>query len=161
MNELADRVAPHDVGSIFIYTREAHPGENWRHLTSMVQKHKHACALRDELGVKRPIYLDALDGACHLAWGGLSNICYIVTKTGAPAYKANWTHTPSVSEAIDSLLEQGEKRRAGERLQPFSVERTEYRIHDNEGFQRGLERNGPQAIEDMERMRQTGNLPRI
>ncbi len=38
MNALADRVAPGDVGSIFLYTHEAHPGEHYPHLTSMAQK---------------------------------------------------------------------------------------------------------------------------
>ncbi len=38
MNALADRVAAGDVGSIFLYTNEAHPGEYYPHLTSMEQK---------------------------------------------------------------------------------------------------------------------------
>ena len=65
MNALADKFAGQKVGSIFLYTHEAHPGENYPHLTSMDQKFKHAEALRDVLGVSRPILVDALDGACH------------------------------------------------------------------------------------------------
>ncbi len=44
-----------DVGSIFLYTNEAHPGENYPHHHSMQQKQAHAEALRDVLGVTRPI----------------------------------------------------------------------------------------------------------
>ncbi len=56
MNELAEHYARQDLGSILIYTHEAHPGEIYPHLTSMEQKTRHAGALRDQLGVSRPIY---------------------------------------------------------------------------------------------------------
>lgn len=96
----------------------------------------------------RPIYLDALDGACHTAWGGQPNMSFIVTGIGAPVYKADWTHPPSVEEAIQSLLKVAERRRAGERLAPFRIERQEFRFQDSEGFQKGLERHGPQTVSD-------------
>ena len=69
MNELAERFYEQNVGSIFVCTHEAHPGEHYLHLTSMEQKYRHAQALRDRLGVTRPILLDALDGACHRTYG--------------------------------------------------------------------------------------------
>ncbi len=62
MNALAERFAPRDVGAIFIYTHEAHPGENYPHLTSFEQKYRHAQALRDVLGVTRP--------TCWMRWTG-------------------------------------------------------------------------------------------
>ena len=65
MNAIADQYADQGVGSIFLYTHEAHPGENYPHLTSMEQKTRNAHDLRDVLGVTRPILIDALDGACH------------------------------------------------------------------------------------------------
>ena len=56
MNALADKYAPRGVGSFFLYTGEAHPGENYPHLESMEQKLNHARALRDERGMGQ--YLD-------------------------------------------------------------------------------------------------------
>ena len=44
MNAMADRIAAHDVGSIFLYTAQAHPGEHYPHLESMEQKIGHAHA---------------------------------------------------------------------------------------------------------------------
>ncbi len=73
MNALADEFIQHDAGSVFLYTNEAHPGENYPHLTSFEQKLRHAAALRDVLGVTRPIYADSLDGACHRAYGSMPN----------------------------------------------------------------------------------------
>lgn len=101
MNALAARVAPQDVGSVFLYTHEAHPGEHYPHLTSLEQKFRHARALRDILGVTRPIVLDALDGACHRAYGSMPNMTWIFAKSGVPIYKSDWTDARSVANAID------------------------------------------------------------
>lgn len=74
MNKIADDFSSENIGSFFIYTNEAHPGENYPHLTSIGQKVTHAKALRDILGVKRPILLDALDGPCHRYFGSMPNM---------------------------------------------------------------------------------------
>jgi hypothetical protein len=74
MNAIADRFASQNVGSIFLYTHEAHPGENYPHLASMERKFQHARDLREKLGVTRPILVDALDGACHRAYGSMPNM---------------------------------------------------------------------------------------
>ena len=50
MNAIADKYAEQDVGSVFLYTHEAHPGEIYPHLTSMEQKFKHARDLRADSG---------------------------------------------------------------------------------------------------------------
>ena len=68
------------VGSVFLYTHEAHPGENYPHLTSLAQKLEHAKALRDVLDVTRPILVDALDGACHRAYGSMPNMSWIFNR---------------------------------------------------------------------------------
>ena len=73
MNAIADRYRDQGVGSIFLYTHEAHPGEYYPHHTSMEQKLWHARDLCDKLGVTRPILVDALDGACHRAYGSFRN----------------------------------------------------------------------------------------
>ena len=57
MDDLADAVADRGVTSAFIYTREAHPGENYRHHTSMAAKRANAHAFREHSKVRRPILL--------------------------------------------------------------------------------------------------------
>ena len=79
---IADRYADQGVGSIFLYTHEAHPGEHYPHLTSMEQKFKHARELRDTLNVTRPLLVDSLDGACHRAFGSMPNMSWIFTRAG-------------------------------------------------------------------------------
>lgn len=148
MNAIAERYADQDVGSIFLYTHEAHPGENYPHLTSMEQKARHARALRDLLDVRRPILLDALDGACHRAYGSMPNMSWIFNRAGVPIYKSDWSDARSVANAIEYFLDVVARRRLGERLAPFHVERLDYRLQDQAAFYQGLERDGPKAVQE-------------
>ncbi|KAA3663007.1 MAG: hypothetical protein DWQ04_11835 [Chloroflexi bacterium] len=148
MNALSDRVAEHNVGSIFLYTHEAHPGENYPHHTSMKQKLKQARALHDVLGVTRPILADALDGACHRGYGSMPNMTWIFNRAGTPVYKSNWTDANSVANAIDYFLDVSRRRRERERLIPFRVERLDYRTSNQGEFDEGLRRSGPKAYRE-------------
>ncbi len=148
LDDLAERYAERGVGSVFVYTHEAHPGENYPHLTSMEQKFRHARDLRDVLGVRRPILLDALDGACHRAYGSMPNMTWIFARSGVPVYKSDWTDAGSVENALEYLVGISQRRRSKERLAPFRVERLDFRAQDHAGFFRGLERNGPKAVDE-------------
>jgi hypothetical protein len=148
MNTLSDRFSEQGVGSIFLYTHEAHPGEYYPHLTSMEQKFRHARDLRDQLGVNRPILLDSLDGACHRAYGSMPNMSWIFNKAGIPIYKSDWTDAHSVENAIEYFLGMVGRRRSGEQMVPFQVERLDFRTRDVPAFMAGLERNGPKAVKE-------------
>jgi hypothetical protein len=148
MNDIADRYRDRGVGSLFLYTHEAHPGENYPHHKSMEDKLRHAHQLRDLLGVTRPIFVDALDGACHRAYGSMPNMTWIFTSAGIPVYKSDWTDADSVENALLYFLQVAEKRREGARLAPFHVERLDFRNHDREAFYQGLERSGPKAVRE-------------
>lgn len=148
MNAIAERFAPQNVGAIFLYTNEAHPGENYPHLTSMAQKFRHAAALRDVLGVTRPILLDALDGACHRAYGSMPNMTWIFNRAGMPVYKSDWTDANSVANALEYFTDIQARRSNRERLAPFHVERLDYRSADHDAFIKGLERSGPKAVRE-------------
>lgn len=148
MNAIADRYRDKGVGAIFLYTHEAHPGEVYPHHTSIEQKLRHARDLRDKLGVTRPILVDALDGACHRAYGSMPNMSWIFTRSGVAIYKSDWTDARSVENAIEYFLDVNERRRSGERQAPFRVERLDFRTQDREAFYKGLERNGPKAVRE-------------
>ncbi len=149
MNAIAERFAEQGVGSIFLYTNEAHPGEHYPHHTSMAQKFRHAQALREVYNVTRPILVDALEGDCHIAYGSMPNMTWIFNQRGIPIYKSDWTDTYSVEQALRYFIEETPaRRRAGARLAPFRVERLEYRQQDRAAFYRGLERNGPKAVKE-------------
>lgn len=149
MNEIAERYQDRQVGSIFLYTHEAHPGEHYPHLTSLEQKFEHARSLRDVLGVRRPILVDALDGACHRAYGSMPNMTWIFNRSAIPVYKSDWTDASSVENALEYFIEAASRRRESP-LAPFKVERLDYRVQDRKAFFQGLERNGPKAVKEFE-----------
>lgn len=151
MNQLAEEYADKKISSVFIYTHEAHPGEHYPHLTSMAQKYQHAQDLKNVLGVTRPILLDSLDGACHRSYGSMPNMTWIFNRSGVVQYKGNWTDVDSVERALVHLLEINQRRRNREILAPFKVEKLEYRKSDREGFNKGLERSGPKAVEEFKK----------
>jgi hypothetical protein len=148
MNNIADRYGDKKVGSVFLYTNEAHPGEFYPHLTSMEQKLRHAQAIRDVLGVTRPILVDSLAGECHQTYGSMPNMTWIFNKAGIPIYKSDWSDSHSVENAIQYFLEVLKRRRAGEQVVPFQVERLDYRIRDPDAFYEGLARSGPKAVQE-------------
>ena len=147
MDDLADRFADRGVTSVFIYTREAHPGEHFRHHTSMDDKRANAQAFREHCSVRRPILLDDLDGTVHHAYGLLPNTAWIVGRDGRILYKANWTAAPDIEAALDAIID-GDSRRVQERLVPMHTERIGWRRNDPRAFRAGLERSGPQAVRD-------------
>lgn len=150
MNALAEKMAEHDVGSVFLYTNEAHPGEHYPELHSFEQKLAHARALRDVLGVTRSILVDSFDGACHRSYGTMPNMTWIFTRSGMPIYKSDWTDANSVENALVYFLDVVRRRREQQRLVPFRVERLDYRTSDTEAFYRGLERNGPRSVREFQ-----------
>lgn len=150
MNATADRFASQGIGSIFLYTNEAHPGETFPHLTSMEQKFRHAQALSEVYGVTRPILVDSLNGACHRAYGSMPNMTWMFNKHGTILYKSDWTDSLSVDNAIEYFLQVANRRRNGARLSPFKVQRLEYRESDRYGFYDGLARNGAKAVTEFE-----------
>jgi len=152
MNELADNYSNRKVGSVFLYTNEAHPGEHYLHLISMEQKYQHARDLREVLNVTRPIFVDSLDGACHRTYGSMPNMTWIFNRSGIPLYKSDWTDFRSVELEIQYLLEVSKRRRNGERLVPFKVEKIDYRKQDQEAFFVGLARSGKKAVEEFKKV---------
>ncbi len=148
MDKMAMTYQAQDVSAIFIYTHEAHPGEHYPHLISMEQKFRHAQALRDVLGISRPILLDSLDGACHRAYGSMPNMSWIVSQAGIPVYKSDWTDAGSIENALEYFLGVTKRRHSGQRLAPFHMERLDYREQDREAFYKALERNGPKAVRE-------------
>jgi hypothetical protein len=148
MEDMAARFADRAVSSVFLYTREAHPAENYRHHTSMDDKRAVAQAFKDNEGVKRRILLDDMEGTCHNAYGLMPNMTYIVGRGGLLLYKAGWTDAEEVEKALNYHLEQW-PRRSKEMLQPVYTENILWRAPDQTEFMKGLERNGPQAIKDM------------
>lgn len=146
MDDMAERYADRGVSSVFVYTREAHPGENYREHTSMTVKRAHARAFQEHCSVRRRILIDDLVGTAHHAFGMLPNMTYIVGR-GMILYRAAWTDAADIEDALTASLDALARRRDDNLTSVFS-ERLAWRKDDGDAFRRGLERTGPQAVSD-------------
>jgi hypothetical protein len=161
MDALAAEYAPRGFTSLFVYTREAHPGELLPHHTSFEHKLAMAQRFRHEQGVRRRILVDALDGAGHQAYGALPNMTWILLRGGLIAYKAAWTAAEDVRDATAAIARLAELRQRGGRLAPFWTERLGFRVVDQAAFNAGLERNGPKAVAEFEAFMRRVPLDRL
>jgi hypothetical protein len=139
---------------LFVYTREAHPGENYGPHRSMEQKLAHARAFRERGHIARPILVDDPVGTGHKLYGSLPNMTYILGRGGRVLFRADWTDPPTIEMFLTYLLRVRARRRSGERLAGFYAEFVGYRDVDPAKFQQGLEVAGPQAIADYARAMQ-------
>ena len=151
MEDLASRYADRAVRSVFIYTREAHPGENYRHHTSMDDKRRNARAFVAHSNIKRQILLDDLQGTAHHTYSLLPNMTWIMGRGGFIHYKSAWTSPSDVADALDAVLD-FQANRVKNQWVPFYSERSAWSTRDQAKFKEGLVRAGPQAVADYERM---------
>lgn len=136
---------------MFVYTREAHPGEEVGHHDSFETKLANARLLRDETGIRRPILVDELEGAGHLAYGGLPNMTWVIGRGGRILYKADWTSAANIESFVQRYRAARDERRAGGTMSPYMSEQLEFRHVDREMFYDRLRRNGPRAYDEFKR----------
>jgi hypothetical protein len=98
---------------VFVYTREAHPGEDVPHHDSFDRKLACARLLRDETGIRRPILVDDLAGSAHRGYGRMPNMTWVIGRGGRVAYKANWTSAANVEAFLVRHLAAGAERPRG------------------------------------------------
>lgn len=148
---------------VFVYVREAHPGENYPAHRTLEQKLAHARAFQEKFEIERPILVDDLIGTGHKLYGLLPNMTYLVGRGGKVLFRADWTDPPTIEHAVRYLLDSRTRRREGLKLAPFYAEFVGYRWHDPAKVEEGLLRSGPKALEEyrrvQERWRKQGPRP--
>ncbi len=144
---MAAKYADQGVSSVFVYTREAHPGERYAHVTTIEDKLEHArdMVVRDNL--RRPMLVDALEGTLHHAYGRLPNMAYVIGGGGRVLYRASWTDAESLEVVLDRLVRQRGERREGVIHRPFYAEWEPSVVADRQTFVEVLlETVGPRAV---------------
>lgn len=117
-----------------------------------------ATRLRDEIGIRRPILVDDLEGSAHHAYGLLPNMTWVIGHGGRIIYKADWTSAANV-EAFLQRHESGRSRRpAAGIVGPYLTEQVEFRDLDRPKFYSLLERNGPRARSEFHRAEEIWRL---
>ena len=151
---MAREYASQGFAFVFLYTREAHPGENFPAHRSMEQKLSHARAFKERFQIERPILVDDLFGAGHKLYGMLPNMTYLIGRSGKVLFRADWTDPPTIECVIQYVQSSRARRREGFHLAPFYAELVGYRWNNPAKVREGLERAGPKAVEDFERATQ-------
>ncbi len=110
INDLHQAYDPDDVQFLFVYVREAHPGDELAAHSSMEEKVRAAELLRSEEEVDLPIIVDDVRGNIHRRYSKLPNPTFIIDKSGRVAFRCKWTQPDVVEKALDELLERQEER---------------------------------------------------
>jgi peroxiredoxin len=105
LNDLYEKYRGDDVEFLFVYVREAHPGEELHAHESLDDKIRAAELFRDEEGVRMPILIDDLRGSVHRKYGKLPNPSYLIDKSGRIAFRCLYAQPSVLESAIDELFE--------------------------------------------------------
>ena len=91
----------------FVYTREAHPGENVRQPVTLEEKVEHARLLQEIHSVDWPVLVDDLDGTLHRALDTKQNSVHIFQSDGTLIFRALFAGDNAVEEAIEAVAGDG------------------------------------------------------
>ena len=149
---MAKSYASQGFAFLFVYVREAHPGEQYGPHRDIEQKLAHARAFREHCHIERPILVDDLRGTAHHLYGLVPNMTYIIARGGRILFRSDWTDPPTIELIVNYQLNVRARRRNGERLNPFYADFAGYRQNDRQQFMERLKVAGPQAVEDFTRM---------
>jgi len=136
---------------VSVYTREAHPGENYPHHTSDEQKLRHARDWAKQDQVPWPVAVDTLDGRTHRAYGPVPNSAYLIGRAGRVAFRALWAGQEGLlRDRIEELLANETEGEV-----PVVLGEEENLVlpllHGGVELDRALSRSGEKAKEDFRR----------
>jgi hypothetical protein len=136
---------------VFIYTREAHPGENVPCHDSFGRKLACARLLREEAGIRRDILVDDMTGTVHRAYGLMPNMTWVIDRGGRVVYKADWTSAANVEAFLVRFLAGRGQHPGGSAPVMYETQQIEFRHADRRRFTDQLLRNGPRAAAEFEK----------
>jgi peroxiredoxin len=148
INELYDQFRGDDIEFLFIYVREAHPGEQIPAHGTTREKLEAARLLRDEEDIHMPVLVDDLRGTIHRKYSRLPNPAYLIDKAGRVAFRCMWAKPEEIGSAIEELLEIQQERNVDHAVvnggQDLSMPLSYSVLYSY----RALERGGEQSLKD-------------
>lgn len=156
INQLYDRFRGDEIEFLFIYVREAHPGEVIPAHRTMREKTEAARLLRDEEDMQMPVVVDDLRGAIHRKYSRLPNPAFLIDKSGRVAFLSLWSRPEAIQVAIEELLEVQQERRIEHAIVNGGQDLSMPLPYSALSAYRALERGGKQSLNDF---RQALGLP--
>lgn len=151
INELYNEFRGDDVEFLFVYTREAHPGEKIPAHRSFSNKVRAARLLRDEEDLKMPVVVDDVRGSIHRKYSRLPNPAFLIDKSGQVAFRCMWARPDRVAAAIEELLHAQKERRQDHAVVAGGQDLSMPLSYGVLFSYRALERGGEQALRDFRR----------
>lgn len=148
LNRLYDHCRGDDIEFLFVYVREAHPGELIPAHGSMREKTSVARQFRDEEDIAMPVLVDDIGGSIHKKYSRLPNPAFLIDKSGRVAFRSMWADPDKLAPAIEELLEIQHERNVDHAVvnggQDLSIPVSYAALYSY----RALERGGEEAIKD-------------
>ena len=145
INRLYDQFRGDDMEFLFVYVREAHPGERIPAHTSASKKVRAAEFFRDEERITMPVLVDDLQGSIHGKYSKLPNPAFLIDKSGRVAFRSMWTKPDKLASAIEELLELQQERGVDHAVvnggQDLSMSLSYTALHAYRALERGGERS--------------------
>jgi peroxiredoxin len=151
INALYDRLRGDEIEFLFIYVREAHPGEIIPAHKSMREKIEAARLLRDEEDMQMPILVDDLKGSIHRKYSKLPNPAFLIDKSGRVAFLSLWSKPAGLGEAIEELLDNQEERGIDHAVVNGGQDLDMPMPYSSLYAYRALERGGKESLNDFRR----------
>jgi peroxiredoxin len=148
LNDLCDDYSGEGVEFLFVYVREAHPGDAIPAHERMEDKIAASELLREEEDIDIPIAVDDLKGTTHRNYGKLPNPTYVVDKSGRVAFRSLWSRPGEVRAALEDLLARQEERGVEHAIVHGGDDVSMPMSHGLLYSHRALERGGREAIHD-------------
>jgi len=137
-----------EIEFLFVYVREAHPGEELGPHRDMRDKLAAAELFRSEEDVEMPILVDDLNGRIHRKYGKAPNPTYLIDRSGRIAFRMLNTNTRVLGEAIEELLDLQQERDTDHVIvhggEYHGIPKASALLHTH----RALKRGGPRSIDD-------------
>jgi peroxiredoxin len=148
INGLYDQFHGAAIEFLFVYVREAHPGERIPAHRSASKKMRAAKLLREEERIKMPVLVDHVQGSIHGKYSKLPNPAFLIDKSGRVAFRAMWAQPDKLASAIEELLERQRERGVDHAVvhggQDLSMPLSYTVLHSF----RALERGGKKSVGD-------------
>jgi alkyl hydroperoxide reductase subunit AhpC len=146
LRELYDDFSGDDLEFLFVYVREAHPGEEIPPHRNMADKVRAAELLRDEEDLEMPILVDDVSGKVHRKYSGQPNPSFLIDKSGRVAYRQLATDPSDLRDAIEELLDRQRERGVDHAIVHGGQHASMPAIRPMVYAHRALERGGERSI---------------
>jgi peroxiredoxin len=148
INRLYRQFGGEPIEFLFIYVREAHPGEQIPAHPSADDKVRAAMLLRAEEDIAMPMLVDDLRGTIHRKYSRLPNPVFLIDKSGSVAFRSMWAKPAGVESAIEELLELQRERDADHAVVNGGQDLRMPLSYSALSSFRALERGGDESVSD-------------